>query len=272
MEDEKKIKDKALKATQLREKRLEEMLNGLQSEVLVDTDAAVREHDAKKHRLKAKVYNAWDSDVSQRVENQLQQFMMHSPPEPRGDGWREDLRKSDCPIKRELRVQAEEDKFHRMAEAVINMPASITKDSLQAYMKKRDHHEALVASRTTSRPVLPPEKWPQPHHDSPYGYFSQVSERESGAYTARRLGRDAHRPDESDGIPAAGKSKKRFERNLLGMLAGDLAREGESVQFWREHGASSGAPCQDHYCFERGPAIVDEEFPLGKRCFPELHA
>jgi len=84
------------------------------------------------------------------------------------------------------------------------------------------------------------------------------------------MGDAAHLVDESDGVPAAGKTKMRFERNLLGMLEGSAARAGHAARCRRADGASSGAPCQDHFSYEQGSAVVDEEFPVGKRCFPHL--
>jgi len=84
-------------------------------------------------------------------------------------------------------------------------------------------------------------------------------------HTARRMGTGVHCIDESDGISAAGKTRSRLEHNLLGMLEGTLARQGEAARYKNVQGASSGAPCQDHFHYEQGNTAVDVEFPVGKR-------
>merc|ERR1712187_473338 len=96
------------------------------------------------------------------------------------------------------------------------------------------------------------------HYDLPNGRFIQGYQNE-GFRTARRMSADVHRIDESDGVQAAGKTKTKFEKHQMRMLEGNLAKEGESAKHKQPHGASSGAPCQDHFNFQQGTPIVDAE-------------
>lgn len=81
-----------------------------------------------------------------------------------------------------------------------------------------------------------------------------------------------HQPDERDGVPTAGKTKTRFEKNQLGMLTGTIAKHGEAARYRTDFGSGCIAPCQDHYSYERGAGVVSAEFPLGKRAFPDTRA
>merc|ERR1712151_265686 len=99
---------------------------------------------------------------------------------------------------------------------------------LRERQRLRELEDSAVSNRSTSRPTLPVEMWEQRRHlSSQFGYFAQAAEVD-GVRTARRLGTNRHLPDESDGIPVAGKSRHRFERNQIRMLEGTLAREGEA--------------------------------------------
>eukprot|EP00913_Durusdinium_trenchii_P003973 g3680.t1 len=51
----------------------------------------------------------------------------------------------------------------------------------------------------------------------------------------------------------------------MGILEGTTAREGESKNYKRPDGHSSGAPCQDHYLFERFKECFKISFLL--ECF-----
>merc|ERR1712226_541540 len=108
--------------------------------------------------------------------------------------------------------------------------------------------EEAVKNRQNSRPVFPIAMWEQrQHYASPYGYFMQGAEKaEQGKpfHSARRMGTDCHRVDETDGVVAAGKTRDRWEKNKEGMLVGTTAKQGESARYRQAHGASSGAPCQ----------------------------
>ncbi|CAK9017768.1 Retrovirus-related Pol polyprotein from transposon TNT 1-94 [Durusdinium trenchii] len=114
--------------------------------------------------------------------------------------------------------------------------------------------------------MLPAPMWEQrQHYASNLGRFCQSCERGGPHQSAKRMGAGVHLVDESDGIPAAGKTKTKYEKNRVGLLEGTTAREGESKNYKRPDGHSSGAPCQDHYFYERGNEAVEREMPLGKR-------
>mmetsp|Transcript_35177 Transcript_35177/g.64235 ORF Transcript_35177/g.64235 Transcript_35177/m.64235 type:complete len:103 (+) Transcript_35177:3-311(+) len=86
-----------------------------------------------------------------------------------------------------------------------------------------------------------------------------------------RGGDGVHAPSEMDGVEAAGKRTTRANGHRdLGILKGNVAAHGEASLSKTMLGASSGAILQDHYQFETGTKVLDMEFPLGKRTFPEM--
>lgn len=170
-------------------------------------------------------------------------------------------------VREQFRKQREEEAFHREAEAFLRCPPTM---KIADQVKVRAAMDEQSSTRTTSRPGLPVPMWEQSILNSlPYGRFAECCEKGAPHLSARRTGPGKHMVDESDGISAAGKTKTRAGGlNQLGLLLGVVAREGESAVHKKVHGASSGAPCQDHYSFERGLEVIDKEFPLGKRAFP----
>jgi len=256
----------------------------------VEAARIVREEDSRQYRRKLALYNEWDTQVSLRVETQLQRFMTKvgkAAGEVQPSSARERLLQSDDPTKRCLRDHRDEENFRRAADAVLKGHERLDQGAkLADVVRDRELEECTVRERTNSRPVLPVELWAQQHHyASPYGYFAQGCEKSGGRpqeawLSARRMGPDAHRPDESDGVPAAGKTKFKSrlgcQHNQLGMLAGDIAMHGETVHLERCRGrggrgvGAQGAPGQDHYSYEVGNDVVECEFPVGKRCFPGL--
>ena len=71
-------------------------------------------------------------------------------------------------------------------------------------------------------------------------------------------------PAERDGVEAAGKRRTRWALSDVGILKGEIATRGQTIQYKSDTGCSSGAPGQDHYSFPLGRKVVDTEFPLGK--------
>lgn len=121
-----------------------------------------------------------------------------------------------------------------------------------------------------SKPVLEPEQWSQLKlQATPYGHFAQVCAEGPGAKTSVKMGN--HAPPEFDGIQAAGKRKTRWLRNDLGILKGEIANRGETIQFKHNLGGSSGAPGQDHFTYVQTQKVTDAEFPLGKRMYAHKH-
>lgn len=265
---EQQIQERKAKLVEARDKRCEALLEsiGRSSDARVKASQHINDHDALYRRKMTEVYDKYDAEVAQRVEGQLLKFM-HTAPPPLPGG-REALHKSDDPMKAEVRAQQAEEKFHRAARSILSGSAGAED------IKRRRELEQLIEGRTTSRQIFPVDKWEQQqHYATPYGYFEQaclVQAEGGGLRSARRMGVGAHGVDESDGVSAAGKTKTRFERNQIGMLAGTLAKEGEAAKFKTMHGAGSGAPCQDHYHYEKGNAVADAEFPVGKKMFSDL--
>eukprot|EP00434_Breviolum_minutum_P000235 symbB.v1.2.000195.t1/scaffold21.1/size436794/14 len=182
---------------------------------------------------------------------------------------RELLHPGDDPLKSLIRQANEEESFRKATEFVLlHAPHQ---GNLHEEVKRRDAIQDAVSRRENTRPMLPVPLWEQrQHYASNLGRFCQSCERGGSHRSAKRMGEGVHFVEESDGIPAAGKTKTKYERNRLGILEGTVAKEGQSKSFKRPDGHSSGAPCQDHYFYERGHEAVDREMPLGKRLYPIL--
>lgn len=270
-EDERQLQERRAKTVQLRESRFEAKMDELQKgDVLrVEASELILGHDTKCERKRVELYDAWDSEVSKRVEMQLSKFM--SPKvEEEPNGFRAELKVSDHPGMRDIRDQQSEQRFHRYANVILQpSPRGEVKDQV----RMRAAAAELEASRSHARPTLPVEQWGQQHHySSVNGYFAQGCERGGEFHSQRRMGTNAHIIDESDGVTAHGKTKNRYEKHMLGLLEGTAAKEGEAARHKRSHGAGSGAPCQDHFYYEQGIPIVDAEFPVGKKMFYHLHS
>lgn len=267
--DEKLIKEQRERSVQAREQRFEAMLDRIDKEDAVRVEAArtIRDYESERSKKKQDLYEKWDAEVSQRIEHHLARFMTKVPPPKPAGLDREHLLKSDDPVKTFVRDLQAEESFHRVANAIIQ---GSPRQEVSEQVNDRRLIAEAVANRERCRPMLPVEHWDQQHHYAlPCGCFTQGYQNE-GYRTARRMGTDTHRIDESDGVTAAGKTKTKYEKNQLRMLEGNLAREGESARHKQVHGASSGAPCQDHFHFDQGIQIVDAEFPRGKRMYPLL--
>lgn len=275
-EDQQRIREKCERKRQMREQQFENLFERISNmDVLrIEATQMIRQHEMEQERKREALYTDWDTNVSQRVESQLMKYVKH---QTLGDGYRDTILPGDDPLKRATHDQKREDDFSIAADLHIKGAEHAAKEnmSLKDLVKQREYQEYLVSHRSTSREVLPPQMWEQRQlYASPYGHFMKSCESQTDAggefHSLRRMGENVHLPDETDGIPTAGKTKNRLQKNLLGMLEGKVAKEGESALFKASHGASSGAPCQDHHSFEKGSSIVDVEFPVGKKCFPAL--
>lgn len=194
--------------------------------------------------------------------------------------YREELRTTDDPVKRCLLDHHAEDNFRRLADNIIQGGRALSegKESLEEMISQRRLIEEEVDNRSRTRPVLDVEHWGQQElFAGPYGYFAQRCERVDRGepfQTNRRMGADRHQPDEADGVEAAGKKREKTrvytKYNQMGMLVGDHCKVGEAYRHKKAHGAGSAAPLQDHYFYERGNEVVENEFPVGKRCFHHL--
>eukprot|EP00392_Amoebophrya_sp_AT5.2_P001370 g1372.t1 len=118
-----------------------------------------------------------------------------------------------------------------------------------------------------SKPVLEPNLWGQlAIQATPYGHFAQICAQGADYRKDRN-----YVPDETDHVPAAGKRKTRWTRNDVGILKGEVAERGESIQYKSDLGSSCAAPNQDHFTYDKGTRVVDGEFPLGKMMLPHKH-
>jgi hypothetical protein len=175
-------------------------------------------------------------------------------------------------MKRELVEHAAEERFSREADQVLGFQKSQSMPNLKGICCPGEGG----VPKATSRPVLEPTEWsPVRLQGLACGRFSQVVELGPWARLGTRGGPTCDFcPCEFDGAPAAGKRTVRtgpssVAHNDMGILHGNASGgiRGQAAGYKTWHGASSGAPAQDHYTFQRGSAITDVEFPLGKRMF-----
>lgn len=282
--DEEAIKERAVRSQQIREQKFKEMMDDIRSNDGIRVEAAhiVHQQEMEQYKKRQNMWAEYDREVSQRIELQLQKYMTRKDPTPRGPiMYREELMKSDDPVKRCLLDHKAEDNFRRVADNIIQGGRALSegKESLQEMLSQRRMMEEEIANRATTRPVLPVENWGQQElFAGPYGYFAQRCERMDRGepfHSTRRMGAGHHLPDETDGVESAGKKREKTrittKYNQMGMLVGDHCKVGEAYRHKKPHGAGSAAPLQDHYFYERGNDVVESEFPVGKRCFNHLN-
>eukprot|EP00419_Tripos_fusus_P048941 CAMPEP_0172835220 /NCGR_PEP_ID=MMETSP1075-20121228/25595_1 /TAXON_ID=2916 /ORGANISM="Ceratium fusus, Strain PA161109" /LENGTH=360 /DNA_ID=CAMNT_0013678231 /DNA_START=14 /DNA_END=1096 /DNA_ORIENTATION=+ len=268
--DEKQWRERKARSLQAREAKFESMFEEIcrNAPLRIEASETIRQYEEEQARRRRQLHEHHDREVAQRVEHRLAKWKNKAPP-PAPESYREQLLTSDNPCTAELRAQRGEEKFDRAATLFLETsPSDNIKDTYR-YRHMAKHNRA---GQSLGRPALPVHHWGQKEQQASPRSFDHNCARGDGFRTARRLGYDSHRIDESDSVVAVGKMKTRFERNSLGMLEGTLAREGEAVRHKAWHGASSGAPCQDHFGFETGHAVTAREFPVGKRLFPEYNS
>jgi len=281
--DDADVKERAVRSQQIRERKFKEMMEDIRSNDSIRVEAAhiIHQQEMEQQKKRQHMWAEWDREVSQRIELQLQKYMTRKDPPQRGPiMYREELHKTDDPVKRCLMDQKAEDNFRRLADNIIQGGRAMSegKESLQEMLSQRRLIEAEVNNRATTRPVLPVEQWGQQElFAGPYGYFAQRCERVDRGepfHSNKRMGADRHRPDENDGVEAAGKKKEKTRThakyNQMGLLVGDHCQVGEAYRHKQPHGGGSAAPLQDHYVYEKGNDVVENEFPVGKRCFNHL--
>jgi hypothetical protein len=176
---------------------------------------------------------------------------------------------AEDPLRRPFAEHAWEEAFHQQASEVINGHGRTSSPPSRCN----------TTCRARSRPVLEPTHWgPQELQDSTYGRFEEMMI--PGAIPAALGKKAGSAPCESDGVPSAGKRTIRagpraVAHNDLGLLQSPAARRGEaamfkdSAPFAARLGASSAAPLQDHFTYDRDPRVTDMEFPLGKTIYTE---
>lgn len=271
-EDAVRMKERFARQQQLKDHQTELMVRAILSENGLKAEAGqlLEEYDTRMRDRKQALYTRWDAEVARRVEHQVMKYLNSTPLQaPEHFKGRELLHPGDDPLKSFIRQSNEEESFRKAAEFVLLH--SKHEGNLQEEIRRRDLIQDAVSRRENTRPMLPAPMWEQrQHYASNLGRFCQSCERGGPHQSAKRMGAGVHLVDESDGIPAAGKTKTKYEKNRVGLLEGTTAREGESKNYKRPDGHSSGAPCQDHYFYERGNEAVEREMPLGKRLYPIL--
>jgi hypothetical protein len=241
---------------------------------------ALRERDAHEDRRRRDLHAAWEEKVYQPIATQAHEHL--NPPNRQAEQklvgsksvsftlpdekFKLKLIVDGDPLRKPLVETNMENAFHNAAGHVLGHAHSAP----EFHVRRRPGH---VLPHARSKPTFEPQNWTQVKlQGTLFGHFAQVCEHGPGFRRCRRGGTDMHAPDEGDGVPAVGKRTTRATgHNDLGILKGWTAAQGESSNFKASHGASCGAPAQDHYMYESGSHITDIEFPLGKKMFPEYH-
>lgn len=233
----------------------EEMLNIVQGPVRTlhgETAEIIKHHELEKKQRKEDAYLEWDAAIHQPLQSHLRSKLTRTSGAPAPLGPHSARLFSDnAPARQCLSERDREEAFHRFAESVID--PSKSRGSVRSKSER-------------CRKTHPVELWgPKEHFDTPYGYFVQRCDNSMQTRSALKMGTNMHQPDESDGVPAAGKVKRSAgDSGQLRMLGGTLAKQGEAAFYKRDYGAGSIAPLQDHYFFERGSGVVNAEFPSSR--------
>mmetsp|Transcript_32770 Transcript_32770/g.59908 ORF Transcript_32770/g.59908 Transcript_32770/m.59908 type:complete len:444 (-) Transcript_32770:92-1423(-) len=251
---------------------------------------AIRERDSHQERRRRELHAAYDEAVAQPLADQLFNFM--NPPNRLRRQVMTGTKSVDfllpgartClagvvekdPVKQTLVDLAKEGAFHNQCLEALgprahSAPAGDMK--LRTTLRPRCDDvtpQAGLLAKGRSRPSLEPNKWGQVQlQGTMLGHFAQSAEYGPGFRRVLRGGSGIHAPDENDGVEAAGKRTTRATGHKdLGILKGEICYRGQASMTKTMLGSSSGAILQDHYQFERGPDVVNMEFPAGKRCFP----
>lgn len=310
-EDQKNIRERAERLKQFREQRYERLLEEVlsQDDLKCNVSNMLRNHSQEEYKKQAKMYGEWNEKIYGRLQDQTNQHL--NPPERglqqrlwgsksvdfRLPNWEFRPRVSEAvdPAKRQLYKSGQEEAFRRSAEHIIltsgrtpgkmdQSPGGLGLLPLPGVMpspKEQSFDPNLLVEeeqnpdlRARSRPVLDPNEWGQIRFQATtYGFFAQAAEADVIGMRKKQLkmGNGVFVPSEKDGVSTAGKRRTRFERNNFGVLQGEFAQRGESIQFKQNMGGGSGAPVQDHFLYETGTKVTDTEFPLGKKIFKHMH-
>lgn len=303
-EDQKGLRERAERVKQVREQRFERLLEDLlsQDELKCGVASMIRHQSQQEFKKQANIYGEWNEKVFGKIQGQTSKYL--NPPDRGlshslrgsksvafmlpGEQFRPSTSLAMDPAKRLLHSAAEEEAFRRTADGIISgrmRPMSTPPGFRQGNDENADHNQVLGAAlrqdksehdlRGTSRPTLEPWDWGQVRlQGTVYGHFAQAAEastRPGILRTQLKQGNGVFIPSEADGIPTAGKRRTRFERNDLGILKGEFAKRGETIQFKEKLGGGSGVLAQDHFLFEAGARVTNNEFPLGKKMFTHMH-
>jgi hypothetical protein len=260
----------------MREERFERLIDEVYNSHEAGCAARqLRKTEFDNYQKAAGLHRKWSENVYSKIQKQLHRHINANvirAVEPKHVAFTEPdqqasctLRLDDDPLKQELRAQDEEDNVKRQLHALARSK------SVDVRLAAED--TGNFPARARSRPVLEPTDWGQNRLQATgCGHMAQVAETGGASFrTLRRFGHNVFVPDESDNIPACGKRRTRWAWNDAGILKGDQAHRGQADGFKTPEGQSCGAPMQDHFLFETGTRVTDNEFPLGKKMYPHLH-
>lgn len=275
-QDLQNLQERVAKAKEMREERFERLVDEVYNSDLVGGAARkLRKKDLEDYQKSNGLYRKWTENVYSKIQKQLHRHINQNvirAEQPKQVVFQEpdqepscSLRLEDDPLKQELRLQSEEDNIKRQLAALARSKSLDVRDAA--------NDTGNFPDRARSRPVLEPTDWGQNRLQATgCGHMAQVAETGGeSCRTLRRFGHNVFVPDESDLIPAAGKRRTRWAWNDLGILKGDQAHRGQADAFKTPEGQSNGAPMQDHFLFETGTRVTENEFPLGKKMYPHMH-
>lgn len=283
--DQKHITEHIERQHGMREERFKRLLDSVmgRDSLSYQTAMQLREREVHEERRRRQLYAEWDDHVYQPLQSQA--FRHMNPPNRARNQSISGFKSVDfslpderpqllvpvsCdPARRSVIDAAKENNFHHTASTVLRS-ASAPDLAGSSYASTR-HVDDFAMPPARSRPTLEPMQWSQVAlHGSMFTHFTNAAEHGSDFPRKLRGGSGVFIPSETDGVSATGKRTTRLNGHCdVGILRGEVSREGYSSQFKTAHGASSAAPLQDHFSFERGRSVVDLEIPLGKRVFPQ---
>lgn len=234
-------------------------------------------------------YLDWEQTRKQQAEAAGQRHVAFDFEKPGRHLTARHLEEKD-PVHRQQVQHAEEEAFHREATQVIQ---GRSRAAYPEWWQEASSPQKGLPAKAKSREVLEPGEWEpirlqgtlwgnsERLFDNPMrGTWGPGDPIGQGATVLKRGGPGKFLPGEADGISAAGKRTIRAGPHTMshhdtGILAvrrgvggaAMPATSGEAVLHRSSIGASSAAPMQDHYTYERGAPAADMEFPIGKRIF-----
>lgn len=305
--DMKMAMDKVEQGKLMREDRFNRILESVtgKGNLAYKTALALREREAHEDTRRRALHRSWDEKVYQplvtQAENRMNPVNRSDIAKLRGSksvdfslpGEKEGfvLITQPCsdPAKKQLVDHARETAFHQAANAMLHgsqsapvllgLPGSPVarapwpQPAIGVCQPRPGPAVSSVIPKATTKPTFEPTNWGQAQiQGTMFGQFAQACEYGPGFKRTCRGGENAHMPDTSDGVDLAGTRRSRVHGfNDVGILKGTLASQGEAKEFKTAHGASSGAPNQDHFTFETGSNVTSLEFPLGKKMFPQMY-
>jgi len=290
--DRKAVNERIHQRQEVREERFKRLLEEVTGEdnLAHTVGMEIRQRDVHQENRRRELHVEWQSKVYQplaaqafdrinRAElqraNGAKSVDFHLPSEHPGS-FRLVASVVEDPARKSVIDHARENAFHQTATAVLSRSRSAPE--LRRQQKQKQLQQSGVGGSIVpaarARNVLEPMRWGTVEIGGTLtGLVAHISggggHEPADFLRCRKGGKDAHLPNETDGITPAGTRRHRDGTvNYKGMLCGEVASQGISMLNKSSLGAGSGAPAQDHYTFETGAKVVDMEFSAGKRMFP----